>query len=52
MPKVEIVKKIIQSNKTNKTLNNKYIMIGDDYYDYQCAIKNKINLYLPRIGQK
>ena len=40
-PKMEIVKKIISSYKNIQSSKN--ILIGDSFYDYECAKGNGIN---------
>ena len=39
-PKMEIVKKVVSNKLPNK--KNKYILIGDSLYDYECAKENGI----------
>ena len=39
-PKMEIIKKIIFSIDPNK--KNKFVLIGDSFYDYECAKENGI----------
>ena len=39
-PKIEIVKKIIFNRKQNE--ENKFVLIGDSFYDYECANENGI----------
>ena len=39
-PKMEIVKKTILNVKPNE--KNKFVLIGDSFYDYECAKKNGI----------
>ena len=40
MPKLKIVKKLLFSTKSK---NDKFVLIGDSYYDYECAKINNIN---------
>lgn len=39
-PKMEIVKKTVFNTKSNE--KNKFILIGDSFYDYECAKENGI----------
>ena len=43
-PKESIFVNIVRKIKTNgqKNFENKWFLIGDSYYDFECAIKNDI----------
>ena len=43
-PKMEIVKKIIF--KAERNVKNKFVLIGDSYYDYECAERKWDKIYI------